>query len=668
MADVEAKNKNGNKTALKVLRWVGFIFLLVLTIGLTVNALLSVFVKHYYPTFGQYRLFAIVSDSMEPEIPTGNMIVGKVPDSEAEIEVGTVITYELTQGNSIVLITHRVTAITTDADGNTRYTTRGDNANGTDAYRPVFGDVVGIYTGNKCGFFGYLFGFLQSSAGAIALIIILLIIALTWIIIYFIRLVQVWRTVALNALQKSRGILSETRIAELGTIADVIGIATKDPETKSELGYKDKKLNLFLKTGRLPGRPYRNEMDDDMTFLNSADVTETILRLVNVSREGGDAIAENTVQQPQAPVAAETAVAQPYDEIITERFEKMGYTYTYSARLIQMKDESKEWYSLIKNELLSYKKVRSRISNRCETFMYGRGAVAKFTVRGKTLCLSLALDPADYAESKFSVEQGTGNTPCMYRIRSALRSRYALLLIADMFNKLGAEKDEAYIAQDYYLPYEGTVALMERGLAKRRITSKSRKFRIIEIIDGEEVEITVEKLLPFEKPAEEYEEDDVEPEIAETPVTEEEPEIAEVVEEEVAEEQPEEVTEEVEEEPEEELVERDFEIIEEVDVDEAETFSDEKAEQIVEVKFVKNKKAGKKGIINLDVLSANFEAGAHVTIERLHEKALIAQDVKCVKVLAKGSINKPLIVEADDFSLTAVKMIALTGGRVIRRL
>ena len=96
-------------------------------------------------------------------------------------------------------------------------------------------------------------------------------------------------------------------------------------------------------------------------------------------------------------------------------------------------------------------------------------------------------------------------------------------------------------------------------------------------------------------------------------------------------------------------------------------FSDERAEQLVEVKVVRRKNTGKKGIINLDSLSKNFEAGAHVTIERLREKHLIANDVKIIKVLAKGSINKPLIVEADDFSLTAVKMIVLTGGRVIRR-
>ncbi|MDE6441868.1 MAG: signal peptidase I, partial [Clostridia bacterium] len=521
MAEQKDIDKNGKKTALKVLRWVGFILLLVLTITLTVNALLCVFVKHYYPTFGQYRLFAIVSDSMEPEIPTGDMIVGRVPESESDIEIGTVITYELPQGNGIVLITHRVIDINTDAQGVTRYTTRGDNAEGTDAYRPTFDQVVGIYTGNKCGFFGYLFGFLQSSAGAITLIIILLIIALTWIIIYFVNLVQVWRNVALNALQKSRGILSETRIAELGTIADVIGIAIKDPETKAELKNKDKKLDMFMRTSMLPGRPYRNEVDDDFAFLNSADATETILRLVKVSQEGGDAIAQNTAPPaqivekpvgPEVPVAAVENTGEPYvpyEEIITERFERMGYVYTYSAKLIQLKNEAKEWYSLIKNELLSYKKVRSRISNRCESFMYGRKTVAKFTVRGRTLCLSLATDPTQYEGSKFSVEQGSKNTPCMYRIRSARRSRYALLLIADLFAQLGAEKDGGYIAEDFYLPYEGTVALMERGLVKRKLTSTNRKFKIIEIIDDEEVELTVEKSLPFEKPAavEEYEEE-----------------------------------------------------------------------------------------------------------------------------------------------------------------
>ena len=117
------------------------------------------------------------------------------------------------------------------------------------------------------------------------------------------------------------------------------------------------------------------------------------------------------------------------------------------------------------------------------------------------------------------------------------------------------------------------------------------------------------------------------------------------------------------------LVEREFEIQEEVDVQQAETFSDEDAKQLVEEKVIKVKKSTgkKKGIVNIDSLSRNYDAGAHVTVDNLREKGLIPKDVTVIKVLAKGTINKPLIVEADDFSLGAVKMIVLTGGRAIRR-
>ena len=38
-----------------------------------------------------------------------------------------------------------------------------------------------------------------------------------------------------------------------------------------------------------------------------------------------------------------------------------------------------------------------------------------------------------------------------------------------------------------------------------------------------------------------------------------------------------------------------------------------------------------------------------------------------VKVLARGALAKSLEVEADDFSLAAVKMIVLAGGNVYRK-
>ena len=73
-----------------------------------------------------------------------------------------------------------------------------------------------------------------------------------------------------------------------------------------------------------------------------------------------------------------------------------------------------------------------------------------------------------------------------------------------------------------------------------------------------------------------------------------------------------------------------------------------------------------KGIINVDILSNNFTSGEHVDINSLKEKGLVDEQVSFIKVLARGRIDKPLMVYANEFSLSAVKMIALTGGQSIK--
>ena len=71
-------------------------------------------------------------------------------------------------------------------------------------------------------------------------------------------------------------------------------------------------------------------------------------------------------------------------------------------------------------------------------------------------------------------------------------------------------------------------------------------------------------------------------------------------------------------------------------------------------------------IINVGTLSRAFPAGARVDVNILKEKSLIPYDTGYLKVLADGVIDKEISVYADAFSLAAVKMIALTGGRAIK--
>ena len=128
--------------------------------------------------------------------------------------------------------------------------------------------------------------------------------------------------------------------------------------------------------------------------------------------------------------------------------------------------------------------------------------------------------------------------------------------------------------------------------------------------------------------------------------------------------------EEVEKEPQVVLPERDFEIVKEVFVHRADKdMSDEKATSLVEVSTsVKSKsdKNGGKAIVNIDTLSANYKAGETVTLESLKQKHLVSKKTGYLKILGRGVLNKPLVVEADDFTVNALKMILLTGGRVIK--
>ena len=74
----------------------------------------------------------------------------------------------------------------------------------------------------------------------------------------------------------------------------------------------------------------------------------------------------------------------------------------------------------------------------------------------------------------------------------------------------------------------------------------------------------------------------------------------------------------------------------------------------------------KKRIINVDTLSNSFSEGEIVDVNKLKEMSLVPYDTAYIKVLARGMIDKPLKVYANDFSLVAVKMIALSGGEAIR--
>ena len=70
--------------------------------------------------------------------------------------------------------------------------------------------------------------------------------------------------------------------------------------------------------------------------------------------------------------------------------------------------------------------------------------------------------------------------------------------------------------------------------------------------------------------------------------------------------------------------------------------------------------------VKLDDIDAKFQDGNRVTLDRLRKVGLVSEQCTGYTVMAGQRLTKPLIVVANDFTMEAIKMIALTGGRVIR--
>lgn len=150
----------------------------------------------------------------------------------------------------------------------------------------------------------------------------------------------------------------------------------------------------------------------------------------------------------------------------------MKYNRSFIARIIQGTDEQKNYYGQVKTALLSYKKVNSNVAWGAERFNKGRETIARFKIRGKTLCLYLALDPDEYATSVYhhadvSDNKSMHGTPMMVKVKSPLGVKKAIRLIDDMLAKRNGEKH--HIAERDYAamyPYETIEELIEDGLVK----------------------------------------------------------------------------------------------------------------------------------------------------------------------------------------------------------
>ena len=147
-----------------------------------------------------------------------------------------------------------------------------------------------------------------------------------------------------------------------------------------------------------------------------------------------------------------------------------GLKKSFTAKLMQAGDDIKVWYFELKNCILCYEKTKEIMRWNNEKFYIGRSNVAALTMRGKQLCLYLAVKAEDYAD-KYPVKVSTSDmynaaTPCLFRIKNYKNVQQAKELISLMMSDYGV----MYVRTNhsiYALPYQDDDALVAKGLAKK---------------------------------------------------------------------------------------------------------------------------------------------------------------------------------------------------------
>lgn len=164
--------KEKTSTAHKILTIVGTVLCIILIPILLINLTLiakSYINKDEVPSIGGMLPLIVLTDSMYPEIESGDLIICRTAEAD-EIEVNDIISFFDPAGNGTSIVTHRVIEIV-EEDGEISFRTCGDNNNTEDKELVPAENLVGVYKMRIAGA-GHIAMFMQSTTGLIICVLL----------------------------------------------------------------------------------------------------------------------------------------------------------------------------------------------------------------------------------------------------------------------------------------------------------------------------------------------------------------------------------------------------------------------------------------------------------------------------------------------------------------
>ncbi len=164
--------KEKTSTAHKILSVIGVVLCIILVPILIINITLiikSTTNKDEVPSVGGYLPLIVLTDSMYPEIKSGDLIICHTIDAES-VQEKDVIAFFDPAGNGSSVVTHRVIEIVRE-DGKLLFKTKGDYNNVEDKTLVPAENLVGVYQTRIAGA-GNIAMFMQTTTGLIVCVVL----------------------------------------------------------------------------------------------------------------------------------------------------------------------------------------------------------------------------------------------------------------------------------------------------------------------------------------------------------------------------------------------------------------------------------------------------------------------------------------------------------------
>lgn len=169
-------------------------------------------------------------------------------------------------------------------------------------------------------------------------------------------------------------------------------------------------------------------------------------------------------QTPATPIIKEQEIPKELKEEVSlteqedESEEKLSFLESkkkpFSEKLIEAKEETQNYFNQLHNQLVSYRKVSSRISYRGASYRKGRTLIAKIGIRGKTLSGYFNLGIEDfnknvYFQKDMSSVKAYQEVPFAVKIKSARACNNAIKLADAVAEKFELAKNPQFEKVDF---------------------------------------------------------------------------------------------------------------------------------------------------------------------------------------------------------------------------